>query len=386
MYWFGEEDLMERRGPEGDARRWRNSDFGLVLEPLEAPSAADSRRDYKWDANGYHQNHRSAQGTAWDAESAEASALACDVLRKGAELAAKDQRLAALECFEHAEELAAEAGDVETKHAAKLRRYQQMRFVKREHNGMYGDGLAGDPEGEYGLYGLDHCHRSSDRTPSSVSLFMGKLEKAMAQVIETEPNEFQDLWAESRRLPVNCRVLESYALRALSSLARRWSKIGMQDIADGDGLYGDYNDTWCDSEWRYAKAELYARKALEVAEIHGNAVDVAFAQRDLAQCSRAHPEKAMELEKQAAEVGRATGNLALVYSMEPGRRGYDRYQLFDDMGGFLDKQQRAAAPRQAQSLGSLNNPLPVVALALAKPSGPRSCLRRKARSRPKMAA
>ena len=126
----------------------------------------------------------------------------------------------------------------------------------------------------------------------------------------------------------------------------------MQDIADDGGLYEDYNDTWCDSEWRYAKAEEYARKALEVAEIYGNAVDVAFAQRDLAQCSRAHPEKAMELEKQAAEVGRATGNLALVYSMEPGRRGYDRYDLFDDMGGFLDKQQPAAAPRQAQSFKS----------------------------------
>jgi hypothetical protein len=121
---------------------------------------------------------------------------------------------------------------------------------------------------------------------------MGKLEKAMAQVFETQPNEFQDLWAESRRLPVNCRVLESYALRALSSLARRWSKIGMQDIADDDGLNEDYNDTWCDSEWRYAKAEEYARKALEVAEIHGNAVDVAFAQRDLRSavvCTRIKP-------------------------------------------------------------------------------------------------
>jgi len=369
MYWFGEEDLMERRGPEGDARRWRNSDFGLVLEPLEAPSAADSCRPYEWDANGYQQNHRSALGTAWDAESAEASAAACDVLRKGAELAAKDQRLAALKCFEHAEQFAVEAGDVEAKRAAKLRWYQQMRFVKSGQ--MYGDGLAGE-EGEV-WYCLDHCHRSSDRTPSSVSLFMGELEKAMAEVIEAGPEEagpdkfrardqFRALWAESRCLPVNCRVLESYALRALASLARRWDQIGIQYESD-EGFCGDYDDTcydsddtcddseWRDSEWRYAKAEEYARKALEVAEIHGNAVDVAFAQRDLAQCSRAHPEKAMELEKQAAEVGRATGNLALVYSMEPGRRGYDRYQLFDDMGGFLDKQQRAAAPRQAQSLG-----------------------------------
>ena len=60
----------------------------------------------------------------------------------------------------------------------------------------------------------------------------------------------------------------------------------------------------------------------------------------------------MELTKHAAEVGRVTGNLALVYSIRPGRRGYDRYDLFDDMGGFLDKQQRAAAPRQAQSFKS----------------------------------